>query len=326
MLEYAPNEGRCLPITDREDEFPSKHNVVLFPKTYHYYQMELTRLLEAERYKEAAELLEFLLQFEGENEEILLEWKALYEWLLFVFPETQQLHEGQDNLIHNEESNTELEVESEEELLHAHTVKKQQMDEHYVNRLLHSLKGSRMDERSWLVMEQLVNVDDEQLDDDIIHMLEIEPLHPLIQYGLLQTLNRRQATGKVLMMRENEQITVRIEDTPMDYASFPSILQMPVEQVHDAVAVREPSLAYFAQEIWQQFLKAIYGSSLYDQLEKSQPADLNVWAAALHWLVAGFLHLEEQEAEVMRTYSVQPEQRICYEQALRELSKSRRNG
>lgn len=285
--------------------------------------MELTRLLEAERYKEASELLEFLLQFEGENEEISQEWKALYDWLQFIFPETLQATDAVDNPIHIENHDTELEMESEEELLHAHTVKKLQMDEHYVPRLLDSLKKASMDERSWLVMEQLVSVDDPQLDDEIIHMLEMESLHPLIQFGLLQTLNRRQAKGKVLFFRGDEQITVAIEDTPMDYGSFPRSLQTPVEQVNDAVAVREPSLAYFSQEIWQQFLRAIYGSTLYDQIQNSNEADLNVWAAALHWLVAGYLRLEESEAEVMRTYAVQKEQRISYEHALQELSKSR---
>lgn len=280
-------------------------------------------MLEAERYKEASELLEFLLQFEGENEEISQEWKALYDWLQFIFPETLQSTDAQDKPIHIENHDAELEMESEEELLHAHTVKKQQMDEHYVSRLLDSLKKASMDERSWLVMEQLVSVDDPQLDDEIIHMLEMESLHPLIQFGLLQTLNRRQAKGKVLFFRGDEQIAVYIEDTPMDYGSFPRSLQIPVEQVNDAVAVREPSLAYFAQEIWQQFLRAIYGSTLYDRIQNSSEADLNVWAAALHWLVAGYLRLEESEAEVMRTYAVQKDQRISYEHALQELSKSR---
>lgn len=288
--------------------------------------MELTRLLEAERYKETSDLLEFLLQFEGDNEEIMQEWQALHGWLQFIFPQTLQPVSAEDEPIHIDNQDAELEEESEEELLQAHTVKKQQRDEHYVGRLLDSLRSAHMDERSWLVMEQLVSVDDPQLDDDIIHMLEMENLHPLIQFGLLQILSRRKAKGKVLLFRGDEQVSVSIQDIPLDYESFPEVLQLPAEQVNEAVSVREPSLAYFAQEIWQQFLKAIYGTKLYDQLKSINPFDTNVWAAALHVLVASYLRLEENESDVLRAYSVHEEQRMSYELALRELSKSRYSG
>ncbi|MGZ9585163.1 hypothetical protein [Paenibacillus marinisediminis] len=312
-------------ITDREEEHARKHNVVLFPKTYQYYQVELTRLLESERYAEAAELLEFLLQFDGEEEDTRSEWSALYDWLQMVFPEIRNRSEAQAQAqtTHMGPDETELEDESEEQLLQAQVAKKLQTDDQYVRRLMDSLKDITLDERKWLVLEQLANVDDEDLNDDLIFIMETEPLHPLIQFGLLQILKRRGATGAVTFWRAGEQIVVHIEHTPMDYASFPDRLRLPAQYVHDAASLREPSLAYFAEEMWQQFLRAIYGSVLYDQLQDNDNSDSNVWAAALHKLVAGFLHLEEEETEVKRMYAVGDEQRMRYDQALKELIKAR---
>ncbi|GJM79232.1 hypothetical protein HMSSN139_17280 [Paenibacillus sp. HMSSN-139] len=58
----------------------------MFPKTLDYYQIELTRMLETERYGEAVELLQFLLQCQGEDPRHYEEWQALLDWLLGAFP------------------------------------------------------------------------------------------------------------------------------------------------------------------------------------------------------------------------------------------------
>ncbi|MCG7410174.1 hypothetical protein MH117_22430 [Paenibacillus sp. ACRRX] len=313
-------------ISDSKLNGASKQNVILFPKTYEYYQMELTRLLESERYSEAVGLLRFLLQCDGEDEGSRMEWAALYEWLLQAFPdleEIQELHIHRDTLI--SDGNDE-EPESEQEVLKMQMRDKLQLDNQYIAKLLQTLRDEQLDERKWLVLEQLAVVDDETLNDELIYMLETEKLHSLVQFGLLQTLNRRGTTGAVTFFHGNEQIVVDIEHTPMDYASFPYVLQIPAEKVHDAAAVREPSLAYFSQEMWQQFLKAIYGTALYDRLRDSNEQDSQVWAAALHRLVAGLLHLEEEETEVKRIYNISGDLRIPYEQALRALANSLRSG
>lgn len=318
-----------LSITDREEVPTHKHNLVLFPKTYQYYQMELTRLLETEQYAEAFELLKFLLQFEGEGEDIRSEWQALHDWLQMVFPElnAQNALLNHDN-IHNEDERQESftdEIETETELLQAQLAMKQQMDATYVSKLLDILKQSTVSERTWLVLEQLANVTDKQLDDELLTLLETESLHSLVQFGLLQTLKRRGVKGKAAFWKLGEHIVVEIEDTPMDYESFPEALRLPVVRVEEVSGISEPSLAYFAQEVWLQFLRAVYGSTLYHQLQGNDSSNRNVWAAALHRVLAGFLHLGENDVDVKRMYAVDSEQRIVYEQALRELAKSRHN-
>lgn len=58
-----------------------KGNVILLPRTIDYYQMRLTRLLETDRFAEAAELLRFLLQCRTDDERTVEEWRMLLEWM-----------------------------------------------------------------------------------------------------------------------------------------------------------------------------------------------------------------------------------------------------
>ena len=69
---------------------PSRNNVILFPKTHDYYQIELTRMLESERYGEAIALLQFLLTCDGEDARIREEGDALLQWLVSAFPEAER--------------------------------------------------------------------------------------------------------------------------------------------------------------------------------------------------------------------------------------------
>ncbi|MCR8846213.1 hypothetical protein NQ117_21245 [Paenibacillus sp. SC116] len=296
----------------------SKPNVVLFPKTYEYYQMELTRMLESERYAEAVSLLKFLLQCSGDNEESRMEWQALLEWLLQAFPYLQD--ETEQPSIHNIQQ-AEEDV-SEQDVVRSQVLEKQQMDEQYIAKMLERLQETPFDERKWFILEQLTVAEDANLNDELIYLLETKKLHPIVQFGILQTLCKRGMTGAVTFYRGNEQCVVDIEHTPLEYASYPSTLLAPAERVHEVVALREPSIAYFAQEIWHQFIKAIYGTSQYAQLRSGTEVEANAWAAALHRIVAGLLQLQEEESVVKQIYHINSDSRIVYEQALRSLAKS----
>lgn len=303
-------------IKDANKNEGNKANVVLFPKTYDYYQLELTRLLEAERYKEAVQLLSFLLQFEGEHREIREEWDSLYHWLLQAFPDLKDVTEASS--IHTEQDEEEEKDISEPELLKLQLAKKQLLDEAYIERLLQSLKEPPIDERKWMVLEQLALAESDTLTDDLVHFLETEKLHPLLRFGLLTTLRKRGAEGTATYWQGKEQIVVRLEETPLDYAAFPSSLKAPAELVYEAMSVRDPSLAYFAQEMWQQFVKAIYGSELYVHMSEADKQATAVFAAALHTLVSKMLQLEDED--VFRIYGLTADQRMEFERAMLRIS------
>ncbi|UHA75842.1 hypothetical protein KIK04_04545 [Paenibacillus sp. 481] len=320
-------------MTDSKRINTTRSNVVLFPKTHDYYQIELTRMLETERYGEAISLLRFLLQCGGELEQHRAEWQALLDWLEKAFPYSANDdavydgYEDEGELDGNCEAiDAEDEEEAEHELVRQRLQAKIEADDQYLSRLLNGLREGPLDDRKLLMLEQLVHAEDAQLNGEMKHMLETELLHPILQFGILQTLKRRDMTGRVTFKKGNDSITVHIEDTPLNAASFPTCAYAPAEQVHKHAAVSEPSLAYFAQELWQQFLKAIYGSPLYEQLCQADEGHNRVWAAALHRIVAGLLHLSLAESDVKNDYHINGDLIAEYERALRLLSRSLSGG
>lgn len=80
----APIKESTTPETEHNN------NIVLFPKTLDYYQIQLTVMLENERYGEAMKLLHFLLQCQGQEERHYDEWRALLEWLQAAFPQYEE--------------------------------------------------------------------------------------------------------------------------------------------------------------------------------------------------------------------------------------------
>src|SRR5690606_644728 len=60
-------------------------NVFLLPKTIDYYQEELTRMLETERFAEAVALLEYLLVCRSDDPVTEAEWQRLLDWLKTSF-------------------------------------------------------------------------------------------------------------------------------------------------------------------------------------------------------------------------------------------------
>ena len=306
-----------------EEHSPStKNKVVLFPKTHDFYQIELTRMLETERYGEAISLLRFLLQCDGEDSQIRAEWHALLQWLTSAFPEAERPEEGwQFGAVHTDET-TSAEDETEQDMLRRQFQEKVHADEQYMERLLTSLTEGDMDDRKLLVLEQLAVADDARVDDALMLLLKERELHPLLQFSILQTLKRRGVEGEVRFMRGQEIIVAEVEATPLELSSFPSAAIAPIDRVNDAASVREPSLAYFAQEMWHQYLKLTYGTEIYRRLCEGEELEADAWAAALHRIVARLLHLEEEEFEVKTIYGITDNLRIIYERALRSLTRS----
>ncbi len=160
-------------------------NVILFPKTVEYYQYELTRLLEAERYAEAMKMLRFLLGCRSDDVTAREEWQSLLGWLQMMFP---------DMALKNQDQPDE-EDESESDLLRQQMLAKGEQSEAYAQRLLESIRSQHAPDKLMLALDQLAFLEHPGIDETLTGWLEEEELHPLIQFKTLQTLKKRGAAA-----------------------------------------------------------------------------------------------------------------------------------
>ncbi|WP_281889129.1 hypothetical protein [Paenibacillus sp. YYML68] len=287
-----------------------EENVILFPKTVEYYQYELTKLLENERYDEAMKLLRFLLGFRMDDVTAREEWQSLLDWLQLMFPEGSLGDEALG-------ARSEIEDVTESELLREHLELTGKQSEAYANRLLDAVRTGSEAGKVLLALEQLAFIEHPPISDELRAWLEEQPLHPLLQFKTLQTLRRRGCTGSITVPRHDEQLVLDIEDTPPDYERFPSQIQEIVVRVQQISEMKHPALAYFAAETWNEFLAYIYGTSTYRQMLRQEPECVDVWAAALHLTLLERVFEGGDKAELLELYGVTDELTFQWEQAYR---------
>lgn len=250
----------------------NRDKVILLPQTIDYYQEELTRLLETERYREAEELLSFLLNCRSFDPRTAGEWASLLEWLRTAFP-ADLAGDGEEEAL------------TEQELHKQRISAKQAHDPNYVKRLLEVLLGDAPLARKMDALEQLAAADHPQIDDTLRRWLEQVDLHPLVQFKVLQTLCARGAGGTVRLHRCGETVDADIAATPLEIDDFPECIRAVASCVGEATEADQPNLIYFATHTWKEFLSYIYGTSLYKQLSGLDRGGIAAWAAALHWAV-----------------------------------------
>ncbi|WP_379130777.1 hypothetical protein [Paenibacillus sp. sgz500958] len=299
---------------------PAKENIVLFPKTLDYYQIQLTVMLESERYGEAMELLRFLLQCQGQEERHYAEWQSLLEWLEAAFPYeagqagTEAIPAGDD------------EEQSEIDMARMLAQTKQNDDPDYANRLLFKIMNEPLAESTVLALEQLSYIQGEGIDEAITAWLETGKAHPLLQFRALQTLRRRGAQGTVKLERVLNIAVCDIEDVPLQTEDFPVQVNQVLERVAIQAEVHEPTLYYFAQELWAQFIMSIYGTPDYRALLTADDMLLDIWAGSLHQIVSESLNGSRNEEETRAMYGITDTMRFQFEQAYRSLKGFVQNG
>ncbi|WP_411347790.1 hypothetical protein [Paenibacillus sp. WLX2291] len=272
-------------------------------------------MLETERYREAMELLQFLLQCQGQDERQLEEWESLLGWLQTTFPEATYSQQTMAQM----ESEPE-EAPDNEQLMRDKVRLKQAEDRQYEEKLLKTAMELPVSERTLLALEQLSYLEQPQIDEQIVDWLQQDgQLHPLIQFRVLQTLRRRGHRGNVHYMHRNERVDVDVETVPLDPTEFPLSFIQILERVSDKAEISAPNLFYFAQELWSQFIMSIFGTQDYLYISRGDDAEIDVWAAALHQTVAETLEGSSDEEETRTLYGVTDSIRFRYEQAYRAL-------
>lgn len=286
---------------------------MLFPKTLDFYQIQLTVMLENERYAEAINLLEFLLQCEGQEQRSYEEWAALLEWLRAAFP--QYIDTDSNNQAQEEEEF----LESEEDLARQHAKNKLAEDGEYASKLLTTVMEGPLSEQTMLALEQLAYVDMPSVNESLKNWIEEKRLHPLLQFKVLQTLRKRGADLTVSLQRGTEKVEVEVETVPLKPDEFPEAVLRILERVADQTEVHEPTLFYFAQELWSQYIMAVFGTSEYRSMLEGDESMLDMWAAALHAAVAESLGGSHNEEEIRSLYGITSEVRFRFEQAYRSI-------
>ncbi|MEF2967994.1 hypothetical protein V3851_19375 [Paenibacillus sp. M1] len=266
-------------------------------------------MLETERYGEAANLLKFLLQCQGQDPRLYQEWQALLDWLTDAFPMLQSDGAGP----------SEDDEEGEEAMARRHVEAKLAEDADYADKLLRKVTEQPLNEQTFLALEQLAYLDRPEVDEALIDWLQHKDLHPLLQYRVLQILRRRGTQGTVSFTRFSEPVEIEIEAVPIKPEDFPPPVQAVLERVGDQTQVHEPTLFYFAQELWNQFVMAIYGTMDYNSLLSEEDAIIDIWAAVLHQTVADTLPTGISEEEIRGLYGITDSMRLRYEQAYRSM-------
>ncbi|GIQ62388.1 hypothetical protein PACILC2_09560 [Paenibacillus cisolokensis] len=270
-----------------------------------HYQIQLTRLLEAEQYGEAKALLRFLLQVRGEERRNYEEWENLLTWLNMAFPDSETSEEDDDG--------------DEEEKLRQDALNPADHDEAYVRQVLYIMRHHPMMDQQILAIERAVHLRHEDVDREIIEWLEEEDVHPVVQFKALQCLRKRGAQGVLTLERLGETIQVEIGDVPLTMNDFPEPVLRVLERVEASVEADDPTLPHFARELWKESLQFLYGTSAYKRLLQDDDETVDCYAAALHLTLLLTVYGSADEEEVRDTYGITGELRFRYEQAYRSL-------
>ncbi|TMV52952.1 hypothetical protein FE783_01835 [Paenibacillus mesophilus] len=276
-------------------------NVILFPKTIEYYQNELTKMLEGERFAEAARLLRFLLQCQSDDPQYKEEWRSLLEWLTATFPHLDADGAGAGTE-HSERSEEDDEEETEGELFKRHVRAKAANDSKYTEKLLAMLDPRASAEKQLMALDQLVHLDRRTVGEPLKLWLEESRLHPLVQFRGLQALRTLGETGMIGIRKLGQSMTLPIGETPLRYEQFPAAARNVLERTRKAMESNQPGLAELAESIWRDFLAFLYGSSVYDELSALDDTGTDVWAAALHHTVQETLLGPSDESDLSASY------------------------
>ncbi|REK75900.1 hypothetical protein [Paenibacillus paeoniae] len=273
------------------------------------YQIQLTRMLEAEQYREAKELLTFLLQCQGQEKRHYEEWDSLLDWLEMAFPDVADsgADPGTDD------------AGNEEETLREQLLKPPVQDEAYIHQVMYIMQHHPMMDQQMLALERAAYIDDGNVTETILDWLKSAPFHPLLQFKALQCLRKRGASGTLSIERLDEQVEVEVEATPLTLEEFPQPIGRILERTATIAENDDPTLPHFARELWKESLEYLYGTSAYRWMLHDNDETVDCYAAALHLTLNLTVYGSANDDDIRDTYGITDSLRFRYEQACRTL-------
>ncbi|WP_248565370.1 hypothetical protein [Paenibacillus sp. L3-i20] len=273
------------------------------------YQIQLTRMLEAEQYKEAKELLRFLLQCQGQEKKNYEEWESLLNWLVMAFPDWDE--SSQEGIVQSE---PEDEAALREQLLNP-----QIQDEAYINQVLYIMQNHPMIDQQMLALERVVYIEAANVNSIIMDWLKRDDIHPMVQFKALQCLRKRGLTGLISIVRLEEKVELEIESTPLSMEEFPEPIGRILERTEAVAEIDDPTLPHFASELWKESLQYLYGTSAYQWMLRDNDETVDCFAAALHLTLNLTVYGSANDDDIRDTYGITDTMRFRYEQACRSL-------
>jgi len=291
----------------------SKDNVVLLPKTIDFYQIEITRMLETERYEEAIALLRFLAKCDSGDIRTNEEWLALLAWLESLRTEEEQ----KADLLDDPE-------ETEHDLFRQHLREKTEQDPHYIIELIEMLQPNVAASKQILALNQLAYMEDVadakyNITDALAEWLESGVISPWVQFKALQVLRIRRYQGEIGITKEGIRISLNVGEVPLGLEQYPEKVGLVLKKLQQVAEISEPSLVYFAEEIWEQYLAYIYGMAAYEQLVNGDQASVDAWASALHTKIDELMSGIVKEVEIQNLYEIPQESKLLWKQAFQSI-------
>jgi hypothetical protein len=285
----------------------NQEKIYLLPQTIGYYQQELTRLLEFERYRETMEMLQFLLSCDTSDLKARDEWQSLLEWMQTMIPE---LHmppppEGQEQDL------------SEDELFYIHMKEKAEREPEYVEKLLAVFERPDSWDKQVLALEQLRYLQHPRLRDVLRKWLESQPLPPILQFRTMQILKARGESGSIKIKRGSKWYTVDISDVPAGSDEYPRALKEIFQRVIRSDMNNGFPLEAFAEETWSEFVAYAFGTPVYIEILAEKPEARDAWAAAFHYMLLLTSQGNASLEEIKEVYGITEALEARWERALR---------
>jgi hypothetical protein len=298
------------------------NNVILFPATVAFYERELTRYLEAERYEEAVKLLRFLQSCQGVAADKAKEWSALLKWLQTMFPETALPDPNDAGTAGADAEDDAGESDNEEHYVRQYVAARSSDNRSYGLQLIELLQASPSPERQLMALEQLVYADSPELDGLIEEWLAASETHPMVQFKALQTLKKRGFRGAVRFPKLGATVEVDVEETPTCLDEYPEPIRDIIARVEEISEVSQPDFPYFARQTWQEFLAYAYGTPVYREVAAAdREGAVDAWAAGLHRLLLELIFGQADTAELAELYGITGGLRQAWEAAYAALKR-----
>jgi len=288
------------------------------PSAIDYHQIELTHMLESERYDDAINLLRFLVCCDSGDKRTEEDWISLLEWLESMRSELNEIGENIQGAAaaemvsrfdgELEMGGTEETEDTESVLLHKLMQTKLAVNPEYGSQLLRALRPGVAIDKQILALTQLAYIEEPEITNQLIHWVETAKIIPWVQFKALQTLKIRGFKGRVQLNKQGKSTFIEVDQVPLELTQYPGNIVAVLARLQQVVSVSEPSLGTFAEQIWEQFLGFIYGTSAYEHLKKSSKStDRDVWAAALHCVLVELISGNADLHKIQQLYGISPE-------------------
>ncbi|SES03737.1 tetratricopeptide repeat protein [Salisediminibacterium halotolerans] len=137
--------------------------------------------------------------------------------------------------------------------------------------LINDLEKGNPDQQ-WGAIQQLSHHKLADVEDAYRDFLKSKDQHPVLKSYILQLLKEMDSTGTFVVHKFGESFTIELHKEDLFHETFG--MQV-IDRLEKELADDNPTLFDIVQQVWWHYLFALYP-------KKPEPADIDIWACALH--------------------------------------------